>query len=519
MKMEIEKVPRLFKMSGDPFCVDDCISTYAHYIGIDYEIIYLGALRTPYSVSNGELVLQEFGFLDDIKESCGIHIDIIKWNSSTEMLERIKEEISNGNVVSIDLAGYYCPWDWRYQEIDMEDSNHEFFVVNVNNEKKELFCVDPYYEKKDVILPYDCCCNGCREIKVFKYEQSYLDDIELICRIELEKDSWEKCFQDLDVLGDKMEKYIEESICNLNTDEDLATTYVEVNKNVIYCILEAMSNNRIRFAWFIKYLEKKSIIQGGKLADEFIDISKIWSNIKRMFVKSLYRGQFDAEKFRGKIMEVGKYEKNILEELLYLIHNENIQKKREDYVRKKLGKEQYHICNINNYYNNKGILCDSNQKADFNGLGEYLSTSKFPQDQIIYYQHTPFFIQSVKAGEDNIVCQKQKLAVPVKKYHKVCFLACSDWGDCKDFFQLQYKDKTIDNNLIDIYEWVPNKDGIQDNICFISQKVLKNTKYEFERCYIYYYELLCNYDKELAFIRLPYCENIHVFAVTLVDYL
>lgn len=516
MKMEIKKVPRLSEtVGGDSFCVDDCISTYAYYRGLDYEPAYLGALRAPFEIVNDDLILKEEIFLN-INENCGIYIENLEWKNSAEMIERIKMEVSNGSVIAIDLAGYYCPWDWRYQEIDMEGSNHEFFVVGIND-KEEFLCVDPYYEENNVSLPYVCCINGCVGAKVFKDEKIYLDDIELIRRIDLEKEKWEETFQDFERLGDNIGKYMEESIRNLNKDEDLETTYYAVNNNIIYCIMENIANNRMRFVWFLKYLEKRCIIQSSEFAEEFMDISKMWNSIKRMIVKNLYRGQYDVESFKEKITELCTYEKNVLNKLLFAIHNKNIQKDLRIFKRTSSREEQYIIYSIRDYYNNKGISDDSSQKADFNGFGECFDLSTFPLEQTLYYYKIPFLIQSSKNGGDNIVCRKQNLKVSPQKYSKVCFLACSDWGECKDFFQLQYVDETIENKVLDISEWVPDKNVIQRNVCFTARKTLKTLEYEFEQCHVYYYELECNYDKELSLIRLPNCENIHIFAVTLVN--
>lgn len=521
MKMEIKKVPRLLKKKvTDAFCVDDCIYTYACCHNIEYELAYLGALRTPYIIQNNELILNSLDLWDEFRDVGGICIEYAKWENNTELLNWIREQINNGNTVVIDLLGYYCPWDWRYKEINLSGSSHEFFIVGINDKKREFICVDPYYEKMDVILSYEECVKGCEEAKVLKYERHYLNETSLIRKLYLEKANWDKSFDDLNSLSNMIFPYMKATIDSIDIDSGLKSTYVEVNENVVYCIMEELSNNCVRFSIFLKYLKKRKILLDSKFTKEFVNISQMWNNIKNILVKSMYRKQINIEGLKVKIEEICTYERMILEKILVSIHEPFVRNVNDNPVIQIHKDESYWIYNISKYCNNKGVLHNINNRADFNGFGEYFELNNFPMGQIVYYQNIPFYFGEIcdyRENKDNIVCMNQVLCIPGRRYTKICFLACSDWEECGEIFELRYVDGTIENVFVNILEWVPDRNKIKDNYCFLSRKKIRNTRDEYENCYIYYYEVLCDFNKILTDIKLPNCENIHVFAITLVS--
>ena len=71
--------------------------------------------------------------------------------------------------------------------------------------------------------------------------------------------------------------------------------------------------------------------------------------------------------------------------------------------------------------------------------------------------------------------------------------------------------------MVGIDDWVPDKRSLGDNICVKSRKILKNTKNHFESCFVYFYQINCNNNKELCCIHFPNCENIHIFAATIIE--
>lgn len=517
MKLEINKVPRFFNQAaGDAFCRDDCICTYAHNKGVDSRAAYIDVLRTPFEIVDGKMIPSSYHPFIQLKDMCGISIEKMEQNNSEELIHGIEKELSEDNVVCIIMRGNCCPWDWRFEETEI-GGNHEFFIVGADPQKEEYQCVDPYYSIDEEILPYKYCIKGCHEVFVYKFENKVWEKEQLIKKLEQEREYWDKSLQCYHDLSDHLQQFVEESLALMNTGQELSGAFEFVNNNIIYHIMEDIANNRIRFVWFLEYLKERGMIHTDKFSEDFIDISKMWNTIKKMYVKNLYRGKTDVDNLKDKIKEISIYEKDILNQLMSSLHNETIEE--EDSISEQIATEKrhYEIQSMIGVYNNYGILGIGGSQADFNGFGECFEASSFPQGEAVYVNTVPFRFEVSESGKNNLSCKKQQLDLPHKKYNRVCLLACSDWEECKDIFKLEYDDGTVENRLVEIAEWVPNRNRIPTKDCIVAKKNIRNSKTEFEKCYIYYYEIIGNSEKVMTSITFPNCENIHIFAITLID--
>lgn len=250
-----------------------------------------------------------------LKDMCGISIEKIEQNNSEELIHGIEKELSEDNVVCIIMKGNCCPWDWRFEETEI-NGNHEFFIVGVNPQKEEYQCVDPYYSIDEEILPYEYCIKGCHEVFVYKFENKVWEKEQLIKKLEQEREYWDKTLQSFHDLSDHLQQFVEESLALMNTGEELSGAFEFVNNNIIYHIMEDIANNRIRFVWFLEYLKERDMIHTDKFSEDFIDISKMWNTIKKMYVKNLYRGKTDVDNLKDKIKEISIYENDILNQLM-----------------------------------------------------------------------------------------------------------------------------------------------------------------------------------------------------------
>ena len=516
MRMEIKKVQRFYnKAAGDAFCFDDCLCTFANYCGVDFRVACLDAMRSPFVVENGELRPNPISLYSDINEILGIQKEILSTSSNNELLNIVINKLKSGNVVLIGISGNCCPWDWRFGEMEIV-GGHSFFLVGVDENQKQFTCVDPYYDIPSESLPYECFIKGVGRAEVyFCTGIKNWEEASIIRKIENEEKDWNKADEHFERMICDLEKIINQSLSEMGGDGKRSASYEDISVNGFYQLLEQISNNRIRFAWFLQYLNEKDIISSEEICEKFVDVSKMWNTLKKMFVKNLFRGKIDIQGFQEKIKEIIGLEKSGLEELIQMIHHEGGQSDLKENLTQSLENLHYETFDISKYYNNKGFSDGTDLTADFSGLGEWIDRNSIPMDEILSYNEIPLKIFTGSDGLDNIACKKQCLELPQKRYVKIGFLACTDWEECKDLFQLQYADGSIKQNLIDISEWVLDRTRKVENIAVSVKKNLKGKTDRFEKCNLYYYEIKCDPAKEMKAFILPNNENIHIMALTL----
>ena len=514
--MEIKKVQRFYnKAAGDAFCFDDCLCTFANSCGVDFRVACIESLRLSFKIENDELRPNDYESYGNVAEMLGINSEELKESQGEDLLNRVIKELKDNKVILTSINGNSCPWDWRYGEMDLE-GGHSFFTVGVDEDHKEIICVDPYYDRPEERLSYDDFIQGVTGAIVYTYENKGMPGKEqLILRADSEKTYWDEAYTTLDAFSRNLKKYIEESFQQMGEGREMSGSYGDINGNIIYHLMEEISNGRVRFAWFLQYLEDQKILKDEEMTNCFVDISKMWGTIKKMFVKNIYRGKMEVDNLQEKIKEVTVLEKDALCELSALLHSEKEIDPSAEGKNEKTGNLQYVIADISEYYNNKGFSDGNAEDSDFSGFGEWIDVNSFQLGEEFHFGDTPVFIKKGSNGSDNIVCKKQRIEIAKAKCSKICFLACTDWEEYKDIFELHYTDGTSAKKILDISEWILDRNKKVDNICFTAKKNIKGSKTKFENCNVYYYEMTCNSEKELSAIVLANNENIHIFGMTL----
>ena len=170
MRMEIKKVQRFYnKAAGDAFCFDDCLCTFANSCGVDFRVACIESLRLSFKIENDELRPNDYESYGNVAEMLGINSEELKESQGEDLLNRVIKELKDNKVILTSINGNSCPWDWRYGEMDLE-GGHSFFTVGVDEDHKEIICVDPYYDRPEERLSYDDFIQGVTGAIVYTYE-------------------------------------------------------------------------------------------------------------------------------------------------------------------------------------------------------------------------------------------------------------------------------------------------------------------------------------------------------------
>lgn len=508
--MEIKKVKRYYNTAaGDPFCFDDCVSTFTNYHGADSRIAYIQSLRLPFG-KDGINYGKEVGDIQNALEKfCGIHIENIY--ESDDWLKTVLEYINEDYICSISIKGYCCPWDWRFSEPDLE-GEHSFFILGSDISQKVFNCIDPYYNQSVAVLPFDLFSEGCTRVSLYKYDYTEWNNDDLVCALKEETDYLKNNQPTFESVEKMLSDYFAQKDLG-GCEPSKRRTYVDVNSDYVYILLEFLALERVKFAWYADSLNERGILHSNSFSDEFADISKLWNSIKKNYAKNLLRGKVDVSGISEKICETIILELGLLDRMLADIAVDSwisVEQKKTTEIYTNL--ESVNL-DIRTFFNNTGV-CHNGNEADFNGFGNYFIEESLILEDKKTFGDVSFVLNRNEDGNDNIICKKQSINCDVGKCRSIHFLACSDWEDSKIIVGLKYNDGSVERKLLEVEEWVPPQNKDLKNVCIKALKSVRKSAEKTEPCYVYAYAMACDCNKELLAVELPDCDSIHIFAVT-----
>lgn len=527
LDMKIRQVPRLSGNAAASFCFDDCIATFASHVGIDYERMYFLALENGFSNDQSKGIGSSFITSFDICESLEKFTGIKTTKYSTYFnsdLTRIIELLNQNIPICVTMKGFNCPWDWRFNEIDT--GAHALFLVQYDETKKAFKCLDPYYNKTNVYLSEDDLRKGYISFRTFSVDHNYpyveplnlLDDsLEgLVNGIYLTslKDLSEKIKQNFDIARE-IKNF--EHIDTYSIDEIHENIYLNQS-------LKIMVHNMFRFSILLyKFDEWYPKHEGAfsRLADEMKVISEKWEMIRFMLLKMVFAKDFQkiSEGLSRRINSIADDQMLLIQEIIKVIQQRPLPVKNKDYTEVEFG--EIISLNLEEYFNNIGIgkRNELNDKADFNGIGEYIIHESLPKESWLSSLDTKFSISCSKRGAfDNISCARQVINIENNYYVQFSVLGCSEWGDFKEYFKIIYMDDSYERVLVELNDWTPVVlDRESSTECIECEKSIvdENDLIDFtEPCYLYINHYILSTDKMIKRIELPECENMHIFALS-----
>lgn len=527
--LKIKKLPRLLGSTTPSFCLDDCLATYAVTVKGEYEFAYFDALRAVYSSKESKTkgIGKSVDFDILIEENLAKYVGIKREKLSVDAKEGIKQilqEADENVAYQLTMLGFDCPWDWRFQVI--KAGAHSLYIVGWDEEKKELECLDPYYEKQQVYLPYENYINGFMYLTKVTYEPCEDFNPEQVLKEKLKNLLQSGQITTLKEMAKDIKEHFD---LKLEIDQYNENEFFDMNEIQhrihINSVMKELSHNRVRFAVMLQKLARKDSKKReelDKLADDVLHLAEKWDSVRMMLIKKVFvrkTGKI-AEYLSKKTLDVVEQEEIYIQKLIHVLEGKQI-KDEETQVSEKGKNDGVTIfANLIPFFNNEGIGQYGSKTADFNNSEEYFIRDKFPINSKVCYLDTEFFMPEKQEGkEDNIACSRQVIHIKHGYYTSIAFLGCSEWGNYKEDVVINYEDGVKDIYRMELGDWMPNLEfGQPQNIAFQSEKavVLVNGKLvDVEECNTYVAHIHTKRDKKITSITLPECINMHIFAITL----
>ncbi len=170
-------------------CVQDIVATMAYYLDRRYELIFLNSLYFSFDkhvfdctssigkalahVADAESEQAEMREL--LADYHGIQIDVYSDIEFDKVAQLIKENINNSKIpVVLNMDCFWVPHNPNYQDIH---NVHPIIINGFSGDLQSFYFTDPFFEKKDMILPKAHIMEGFLKTAVVykKTEENYYD--------------------------------------------------------------------------------------------------------------------------------------------------------------------------------------------------------------------------------------------------------------------------------------------------------------------------------------------------------
>jgi hypothetical protein len=522
-------------------CLDDQLLSVASWIRKDVPKENLAwhfgecwkfSFSNPVNDSKGALgkVLYENNSYeyDSYKKYYGVEIKYHHEKKLDEFFDGLQKELYYERPVVLIQKSYWIPWDINYQ-INNEYT-HAYIITDVDYDNKNLIATDGYYSQKDILIDFSHVEKGfIGEFITFSYSNDMdrlcgkISDWKSLLRHTLKNVKDNKgnfnAFSDMRDLAERLMLIDDINSENNPGDENFVSSK-------LYRAISIIINSRKKFARFMKHLERKTGIEMlCNMCKEFELSANKWLKIQHLMLKASIAGNYSAikPKLYANIIEVAELEESIFVEMEGFVeeYNDHSQKNNE-YMNKTSfdDYEKYIFLDLESYFNTKGFGdAEEDSCPTLIFSGQYFSNENIPLDEVLIVDDMKFKFPEVKKHKlDSLYCKGQVITTEREKYNTIMFLGFSDTDNFSDEVEIEYTDNSVEKLMVAFTCWYINP-HFGDMLAWegsIFEKNLDGTAMQSSHKYKIFankYSFNCS-DKVVKSIRLPECENIHIFAIT-----
>ncbi len=314
---------------GLPFnCINNQLISVISSLGFDYRPLYSGSWSFSFKsnfktlgecldsgdISEGNLLKQYYGYIINVSQE--------EVNTS---INSIKRQVQNGRYpVFLRINSFWCPWDRNYQ---IAHTPHACLITGFTD--SSFYCTDAHYHIKSV------------ELVLENYLKGYINH-----GIFMEIDDGQKKFNEinwLNILYSSVTKLLHK---DKNDFDEMVDFGVKIklgfnpidefpNLNILqdgllHKKLSFISNNRVKFSLFLKYISQYYNNKDYILfAEQLEKAGDMWKQIRQLIHKVVYASIYGQDMTRildktaSEIFFLAEYEHKIALDILKLIESTN----------------------------------------------------------------------------------------------------------------------------------------------------------------------------------------------------
>ncbi|QOT00743.1 C39 family peptidase [Brevibacterium sp. JNUCC-42] len=301
-------------------CIEDVITSIARWLTRNHECMFVESWKftfepneNPTNRLGDQLIIPSNNFLALLQQYHGIQGTVYHTQMEDEMYEIIQTELTSGFPIVATMNSFWVPWDKNYQK---EHTIHSFMIVGINSETRDLYCTDPYFMQREVLLSRTNFIKGYKHLTTFSLvhdEQINPEQVigELAERLSTEMQVG-KSFSDMEKFADVLLKTF---------DLQRETEGYDKNFDDIPLInnLADIANGRLQYAHLLSFISSHYYPNLQPFVEEMKKVGNNWNVIRGIVIKMhLTKRSTDTilEKLSSKIIEVSQDEKRFAAQLL-----------------------------------------------------------------------------------------------------------------------------------------------------------------------------------------------------------
>lgn len=464
-----------------------------------------------------EIVIEKDYLNTDELKMLGLEQIVVKCQDNREMIEKIKDELTEGMPVIAGIQISNCPWDPNYKkEFVME---HMIIINGFDAQKNSFICCDATYGVQDGLLPVE------------EFEAGAIGEYRKIIECEKNRNLTE---ENLDELLKSRAKELANSKDNhfhklekiadyLNENADKLIIQEKHLDNVLFSENYMMIRDCAKVREMLAYIIKGR--SGGKeyrLAALFELCMKKWLKIRILYVRAATskNPQRELLGIAKRLYEIKELEEGIVN---YIIDDDRCVEKYLEAAQAERNPSHngsdslVHVIDLSPYYNNKAFgQFNHNEEAEFTSLGEYMLQP--PEGFQIPLDNGKMYALTIPDGDDNIICRNQHISVHLRNVSEILVIGTTEYSTEKDNMVLEFESGEPESVALDFPEWYT--EILSDATLIMKRNVIARENGEvMETSFsgkIFLKRVLVNH-RDIANVILPGEGRIHIFHIVVLS--
>lgn len=434
----------------------------------------------------------------------------------------IEQELAGGKPVILEIDSFFCPWNIYYQHVH---GIHFCLVTGLDETRQFLNCADGgLYLKNNLVLPMEQFIKGmgyCITYELTPQTRNDVDWADTIQQLVLKLKSTHT-FDDIRAFGNAIRS-------SLNLEKEIQG-YDDVWYVPLFNELARVSAARRKMSISLEYWRAKyNVEELREIAEAFKLAGSKWYTVRGTLLKQISVSDRSAgfAWAAHQTQELADYEEKLADQLLCInkkaiSQSSNLQMPLPPATINQDKAGEYVFLNLAPFFNNKGFgNIDDADTSDLTGTGSYFLKENFPSNTIWEIGKMKFQFPDITEQNDNISCMEQIIPVPENDYTQVLFLGCGEWGSYLEFIKIHHAQGENEIIAAGFTDWAYSP-LFEEEIAW-EGKCIKKDNAPGTKAYVHNQTKLRLFAKSyklkikkgIISIKLPYCPNIHIFAITL----
>jgi len=513
-------------------CFDDLMVTLDGWFRRGYKLMYAEALKFEFaSPDSGSTLGSRMrtgldGSMRLLERFHGYTVRVIRNPDPEEGLSLIREQLSRGHPVGLNLDTYYSPWDPNYQFAHY--FTHVMLITGLDPVTEDLTVVDPFFAKKDMTIlreHYAAGLLGFMTVEPTDRVAPGPDEVLPFIAHHLREH-----------LASSLDSFREfaEAIRSVRFADE-AEGHANFMSSPMYWRLSSMVTGRFNYAEMLEYAAERFSLPGlAACADDLRQLGNRWNTVRAVTAKLSFMApeRLDETMRRSlsdKIVGAGEAEERAVLRILGVLEREPDREGAWGFdppssegppvasATRPVGEKRRivhvdirDVCDVRGIDNGRGT---ANADSD----GHCYCAEGLPPDGVLRVGDVSFAFPAGDADSfDNVSCYGQEIPLPPDRYRGLAVLACSQFGSTADSFVVEYEDGGREEVRLAFADWWSRVPSEGEKIAWTAN-LIRNKKGKLEN-------LVHLFADEAPLVRkgakatrlfLPAMPNLHVYGVSL----